>query len=100
PVLVTLPLRVNSLVGIERAPRNLALVAGIGALVAMFGNPFFGRMSDRTASRLGMRWCCLWCGSALSPVCGVGPTQCVRLCWLFFFPFFFQPTARRLNRSA
>ena len=55
PVLVTLPLRVNSLVGIERAPRNLALVAGIGALVAMFGNPFFGRMSDRTASRLGMR---------------------------------------------
>ena len=55
PILVTLPRRVNSLVGIERAPRNLALVAGIGALVAMFGNPFFGRMSDRTASRLGMR---------------------------------------------
>jgi MFS family permease len=24
-------------------------------LVAMFGNPFFGRMSDRTTSRLGMR---------------------------------------------
>ena len=55
PILVTLPLRVNSLVGIERAPNNLALVAGIGALVAMFGNPFFGRMSDRTSSRLGMR---------------------------------------------
>jgi MFS family permease len=33
----------------------LALVAGIGALVAMFGNPFFGRMSDRTTSKLGMR---------------------------------------------
>jgi MFS family permease len=33
----------------------LALVAGIGALVAMFGNPFFGRMSDRTSSWLGMR---------------------------------------------
>jgi MFS family permease len=33
----------------------LALVAGVGALVAMFGNPFFGRMSDRTSSRLGMR---------------------------------------------
>jgi len=55
PILVTLPLRVNSLVGIEQAPRSLALVAGIGALVAMFGNPFFGRMSDRTSSRLGMR---------------------------------------------
>ena len=55
PILVTLPLRVNSLVGIEKAPNNLALVAGIGALVSMFGNPFFGRMSDRTWSRLGMR---------------------------------------------
>jgi MFS family permease len=55
PLLVTLPLKVNALVGIERAPASLALVAGIGALVAMFGNPFFGRMSDRTTSRLGMR---------------------------------------------
>jgi MFS family permease len=33
----------------------LALVAGVGALVAMFGNPFFGRMSDRTCSGQGMR---------------------------------------------
>jgi MFS family permease len=55
PVLVTLALKVNSLVGIKQAPGSLALVAGIGALVALVGNPFFGRMSDRTASRLGMR---------------------------------------------
>jgi MFS family permease len=55
PILVTLPLRVNSLVGIEQAPKSLALIAGIGALVALFGNPFFGRMSDRTSSALGMR---------------------------------------------
>jgi MFS family permease len=55
PLLVTLALKVDSLVGIERAPNSLALVAGIGALLAMFGNPFFGRMSDRTSSRLGMR---------------------------------------------
>jgi MFS family permease len=55
PLLVTLALKVNSLVGIERAPDSLALVAGIGALLAMFGNPFFGKMSDRTWSRLGMR---------------------------------------------
>jgi MFS family permease len=54
PILVTLPLKVNSLVGIKQAPGSLALVAGIGAFVAMFGNPFFGRMSDRTSSRLGM----------------------------------------------
>jgi MFS family permease len=55
PLLVTLPLKINALVGIDQAPDSLALVAGIGALVAMFGNPFFGRMSDRTNSRLGMR---------------------------------------------
>jgi len=55
PALVTLALKVNSLVGIEQAPRSLALVTGIGALVAMFGNPFFGRMSDRTSSSWGMR---------------------------------------------
>jgi MFS family permease len=55
PILVTLPLKVNSLVGLKQAPGSLALVAGVGAFVAMFGNPFFGRMSDRTSSRLGMR---------------------------------------------
>ena len=55
PVLVTLAWKVSSLAGIERAPDSLALVAGIGALLAMAGNPFFGTMSDRTASRRGMR---------------------------------------------
>ncbi len=55
PLLVTLPLKINSLVGIKEAPNSLALVAGIGALVSMIANPFFGRMSDRTSSRLGMR---------------------------------------------
>jgi MFS family permease len=55
PLLVTLALKVNSLVGLERAPNSLALVAGVGGLLAMFANPFFGRMSDRTAWRLGMR---------------------------------------------
>jgi len=55
PLLVTLALKVNSLVGIERAPDSLALVAGVGALLAMVGNPFFGKLSDRTSSRLGMR---------------------------------------------
>ena len=55
PALVTLALKVNSLVGIKQAPNSLALVAGLGALVAMVGNPLFGRLSDRTSSRLGMR---------------------------------------------
>src|SRR6195256_704010 len=46
PVLVTLALKVNSLVGIQQAPSSLALVAGTGALLAMFANPIFGKMSD------------------------------------------------------
>ena len=55
PALVTLALKVNSLVGVEKAPGRLALVTGVGALVSLFGNPLFGRISDRTSSRLGMR---------------------------------------------
>jgi MFS family permease len=55
PLLVTLALKVNSLVGIEQAPKSLALVSGTGALLAMVGNPFFGKLSDRTTSPLGMR---------------------------------------------
>ncbi|MEU4291728.1 MFS transporter [Kribbella sp. NPDC026596] len=55
PLLVSLALKVNSLVGIEQAPNSLALVAGTGSVVAMVGNPFFGKLSDRTSSRLGMR---------------------------------------------
>jgi hypothetical protein len=39
PLLVTLALKVNSLVGIDQAPNSLALVTGIGALLAMVGNP-------------------------------------------------------------
>jgi MFS family permease len=55
PLLVTLALKVNSLVGIKQAPSSLSLVAGVGALLSIFANPFFGKMSDRTSSRLGMR---------------------------------------------
>jgi MFS family permease len=55
PLLVTLALKVNSLVGTEEAPNALSLVTGAGALVAMLGNPFCGKLSDRTTSRIGMR---------------------------------------------
>jgi MFS family permease len=55
PLLVTLALKINSLVGTEQAPGSLAVVAGIGSLVSMFGNPLCGRLSDRTSSRWGMR---------------------------------------------
>ena len=55
PLLVSLSLKVNALVGTEQAPNSLSLVAGTGALLAMFANPLFGNLSDRTTSRLGMR---------------------------------------------
>ncbi|MFC7753728.1 MFS transporter [Tsukamurella soli] len=55
PVLVTLSLKMTALVGSDRAPGQLALVTGTGALLAMFGNPLFGSLSDRTTSQFGMR---------------------------------------------
>ena len=55
PLLVSLALKVNDLVGLDDAPRNLALVTGVGSLLSIVSNPFFGRMSDRTTARWGMR---------------------------------------------
>ena len=55
PLLVTLALKVNSLVGADRAASSLSLVAATGSLVALVANPLFGRLSDRTTSRWGMR---------------------------------------------
>ena len=53
PLLVTLALKVRSLVGVDQAPGYLALVTGIGGLLALIGNPLFGRLSDRTSSGSG-----------------------------------------------
>ena len=62
PLLVTLALKINTLVGIDQAPNSLSLVTGVGSFLAIFANPFFGKLSDRTSSPLGMRrpWqrCC------------------------------------------
>ena len=55
PLLVSLALKVNGLVGIDAAPRNLALVTGVGSLLSIVANPLVGRLSDRTTSRMGMR---------------------------------------------
>ena len=55
PLLVSLALKVNDLVGIDAAPGRLALVTSVGSLLAMIANPFFGRLSDRTSSPWGMR---------------------------------------------
>ena len=83
PLLVSLALKINSLVGSDRAPTSLALVAGVGALLALFANPFFGRMSDRTSSRLGRRrpWMIIGLagGTAGVLVVAVAPTVAVVL---------------------
>ncbi|MCY4728576.1 MFS transporter [Nocardioides sp. STR2] len=55
PLLVSLALKVRDLVGADAAPGNLALVAGTGSLLSIIANPLFGRLSDRTTSRWGMR---------------------------------------------
>lgn len=54
PATVSLALRVNQ-VAPDTATSSYSLIAGVGALVAMFANPLFGRLSDITSSRFGMR---------------------------------------------
>jgi len=54
PILVGLAMRVRVIDPLHAAD-SLSLVVGVGALAALFGNPFFGRLSDRTTSRHGMR---------------------------------------------
>jgi MFS family permease len=67
PVLITLALRVRELAPAD-APVKQSLVLGVGAFFALIGNPLFGRLSDRTTSRFGMRrpWLLggVLCGSA------------------------------------
>lgn len=69
PILVGLVMRVRVIDPLH-PDDSLSLVVGVGALAALFGNPFFGRLSDRTASRYGMRrpWLI---GGALGGVAGL-----------------------------
>jgi MFS family permease len=54
PVIITLPLRVGELApGTKEA--SLSLILGVGAVFGLISNPVFGRLSDRTTSRWGMR---------------------------------------------
>jgi len=54
PVLITIALKVRQLTPGEAAT-NHSLVLSIGAFFALASNPLFGRLSDRTTSRFGMR---------------------------------------------
>jgi MFS family permease len=55
PALVVLAIKVSEITTPDTRAGALSLVAGVGALVALLANPFFGRLSDRTTSRFGMR---------------------------------------------
>jgi MFS family permease len=55
PVTVSMAIKVTRVVGPDRAPAAQGLILGIGAIAALLGNPFFGRLSDRTTGRWGRR---------------------------------------------
>jgi len=54
PVLITIALKMRQLTP-DDAAGNHSLVLSVGAFFALASNPLFGRLSDRTTSRLGMR---------------------------------------------
>jgi MFS family permease len=54
PVLVTIALKIRQLAPDDAAAHH-SLVLSVGAFFALASNPFFGRLSDRTTSRFGMR---------------------------------------------
>ncbi|SDY48327.1 MFS transporter [Herbiconiux ginsengi] len=55
PIMLTLPLKIQDVVGPDEAAGAFGLVAAIGAVFAIICNPLAGRLSDRTVSRFGRR---------------------------------------------
>lgn len=55
PPIVAMAIRIAEVVPEGQRAGSLALVLGVGGLFSIFANPFFGRLSDRTTSRFGMR---------------------------------------------
>ncbi|WP_427017671.1 MFS transporter [Pseudarthrobacter sp. P1] len=55
PAIVVLAIKVSEITTPETRAGALSLVAGVGAIIALLANPLFGRLSDRTTSRFGMR---------------------------------------------
>jgi MFS family permease len=55
PVMVSMAIKVQAVVGAEQATSAAGLILGVGAIAALIANPVFGRLSDRTTSRFGRR---------------------------------------------
>jgi MFS family permease len=83
PMLVTIALRVRQLAP-QNAAGDLALILGVGAFFALVGNPVFGRMSDRTTSRLGMRRPWLIGGMAIGTASLATIALAPNIPWLLF----------------
>lgn len=64
PGVVTLALKVQTLVGPDAAAGSLSLIAGAGVLLPLVVMPVVGRLSDRTTARIGMRRPYLLVGAA------------------------------------
>ncbi|HEY2061722.1 MAG TPA: MFS transporter, partial [Amycolatopsis sp.] len=69
PVLASLAIKVQSLVGPDDAVAALGTVSSAGAVAAFLANPVFGRISDRTTGRFGRRRPWLVTGSLGLTVC-------------------------------
>ncbi len=55
PLTAGLTLKLQSLVGPDQVVGTLGLITSLGAFSALFFDPVFGRLSDRTTSRFGRR---------------------------------------------
>ena len=55
PAIIGIGLKVQSVVPLAEQTSALGVIAGFGAMFAVIGNVLFGRLSDRTTSRLGRR---------------------------------------------
>jgi|SRR5690606_17739001 len=55
PIMVSLAIKVQTIVPADRQVTALGIVTSIGSVAAMLANPIFGRISDRTTSRFGRR---------------------------------------------
>src|SRR3989440_12038124 len=54
PIIVALPLRIAQ-IDAKGEAGDLSLILGIGAIFGLVANPLFGKLRDRTPSRLVMR---------------------------------------------
>ncbi len=55
PVYGGLSVKLQDMVGLERAPALLGILTGMGAVFSSIVQPIAGRLSDRSVSRFGMR---------------------------------------------